>query len=78
MVECSVMQNILSCSAGLNRIITQFCSINNAPGFDCMGTLDIGSIDLASGVVNISVDITLQSQETVTVELIFLFMAPGI
>ena len=71
------MQNILICSAGPNRITDQQCSINNAPQFDCQGSLDLSLIGLPSGVINISIDVTLQSQDTVNIELSFLFIASG-
>ena len=77
MVQCQVVQNILSCT-GSNRIVLQFCSINGAPAVNCTGVFDIGSLGLPSGEYNLTVFVTDVFQQTVDIFLTTTFTASGI
>ena len=72
-----MVQDILTCSTGTSRIVSQLCSINGAPEFDCQQPFDISSSDLPSGLLNITVTVTDQFQQTVVTELATLYIAQG-
>ena len=75
MVNCQVMQDILTCSSS-NRVVLQFCAIDGGPAVNCSGAFDISSLGLAPGNHTITVFITDIFQQELDINIAY-FVAPG-
>ena len=76
MVMCQIAQNILICTSN-NRILFQFCNVNDGIALDCRGAFDISAFNLPTGDYNISVFFTDVFMQNVDFSLPVFYRSPG-
>jgi hypothetical protein len=76
MVMCQIAQNILICTSN-NRILFQFCDVNDGIALDCRGAFDISAFNLPTGDYNISVFFTDVFMQNVDFSLPVFYRSPG-
>ena len=76
MVSCQVVQNILTCTIS-NRVMFQFCNVDDGVAFNCSGAFDISALGLPSGELNISVFVTDIFMQNADFNLTVFYLAPG-
>ena len=76
MVACQIVQNILTCTSS-NRVMLQFCNVDDGIAVDCSGAFDIGTLNLPSGEHNITVFITDIFNQNADFILSVFYLAPG-